>query len=145
MIKARESRLVRFCKKFKTWPSLTNRDFLAQFVKKLCAYKHFVSFFISPPLLYVGMNETSKGVLLKNPLLRISRVYRTESSRCREFYVRSRAQCKNSCRWTELSGRSITVNKKKQLLNALSEKVPVRQVLKFCKFASKSHFLAQFL
>ena len=53
---------------------------------------------IGKRILYVGMNETSEGVLLKNPLLRISRVYRTESSRCREFYVRSRAQCKNSCR-----------------------------------------------
>ncbi len=45
-LQARESRLVRFDRKFKTWTNLTNRDFLAHFVQKLCVYKHFVSLFL---------------------------------------------------------------------------------------------------
>jgi len=44
---SRDSRLVRVCRKFKIGPNLTNRDFLAQFVLKLCACKDFVSFFFA--------------------------------------------------------------------------------------------------
>ena len=40
---------------------------------------------IGERILCVRMNETSKGVLLKNPLSRISRVHCTESGSCKEF------------------------------------------------------------
>ena len=46
---ARKSRLVRIGQVFNLLKNLTNRDFLAQFVQKLCMYK-LVSFFFSAPL-----------------------------------------------------------------------------------------------